>query len=154
MKFGPRGWVFSVYRVLVKLNATGHSVYFWFQQPSISKTLGLRAKHTPKSLCDCYSVLCGHSLPSCQAGLQIPRASCYLLRKDPFFNFSRFFFLLTWGPIGAKIWKRYSFQIFEFFGTKNFGFGGAWQHECAIFIYLCFFFCFFFLKFHVHRCYL
>ncbi len=34
VKFGPQGWEFSVYRILVKLNASdnsgGHSVYFWF----------------------------------------------------------------------------------------------------------------------------
>ena len=41
-----------------------------FKQPCVSKTAGLRAKHTPNSLC--YPVLCGHCLSSCQAERQAP----------------------------------------------------------------------------------
>ena len=47
--------VHTAYRVLVKLNASGNSGVIRcisdFQQPCISKTAGLRAKHTPKSVC-------------------------------------------------------------------------------------------------------
>ncbi len=78
VKFRPLGWIFSVYRILLTLNASGnsggHSVYFWF-----SKTLCLEngrswkihlVKDTSRSLC--YPVLCGHCLPSCQAERQAP----------------------------------------------------------------------------------
>ena len=41
-----------------------------FQQPCVLTTAGLRAKHTPNSLC--YPVLCSHCLPSCQAERQAP----------------------------------------------------------------------------------
>ncbi len=37
--FGPRGWVYSVYRILLKLNVSGNSGVIWcssdFQQPYI-----------------------------------------------------------------------------------------------------------------------
>ncbi len=36
-----------------------------FQKSCVSKTAGLRVKDISRSLC--YSVLCGHCLPSCQA---------------------------------------------------------------------------------------
>ncbi len=41
-----------------------------FLQLCVSKTAGLRAKHTHKSLC--YPAVCGHCLPSCQAERQAP----------------------------------------------------------------------------------
>ncbi len=39
-----------------------------FQKPCVLKTAGLRVKDTSRFLC--YPVLCGHCLPSCQAGHQ------------------------------------------------------------------------------------
>ncbi len=79
VKFGPQGWVFSVYMTHVKLNALGNSGVIRCisdsQQPCISKTVSLRAKHTHKSLC--YPVLCGYCLTSCQAERQSPWASCF-----------------------------------------------------------------------------
>ena len=75
--FGPHWWVFSVYRVLVKLNASSNSgpfgVFPIFNNPWISLA-GLRAKHTPKSVG--YPFLCGHCLPSWHAERQSPCASC------------------------------------------------------------------------------
>ncbi len=73
VEFGSRGLVFSVNRVLLTVKGLrsfyGHSVHFRFRQPCISKTAGLRAKHTPKSLLSlCYQVLYGHCLPSCRVG--------------------------------------------------------------------------------------
>ncbi len=52
-----------------------------FQQPCVAKTAGLRAKHTPISLC--YPVLCGHCLPSSQAERQAP--GLLVLRCQPNF---------------------------------------------------------------------
>ena len=50
MKFGPRGWVFSVHRVLLKLkwlrSFWGHSVHFDFRKNCFSKTAGRRAKRS------------------------------------------------------------------------------------------------------------
>ena len=43
---------------------------FDFQKPCASKRAGPRVKDT--SRCLCYSVLCGHCLPSCQAEHQAP----------------------------------------------------------------------------------
>ncbi len=78
VKFDPRRWVFSVYRILVKLSVSGKSGVIRcisdFQQPCISKTEGLRVKDTSKSLC--YPVLCGHCLPSCQGERQSPWTFC------------------------------------------------------------------------------
>ena len=60
--------------ILVKLNASGNSGVIWcisdFQKPRVSKSAGLRVRDTSRSLC--YPVLCGHSLPSCQAERQTP----------------------------------------------------------------------------------
>ena len=44
------GWVFNVYRILVKLNVSGNSGGHSGCISCVSKTAGLRAKHTPKSL--------------------------------------------------------------------------------------------------------
>ncbi len=47
-KFGPWGYVVSVYLVLLIVKCSGlfwgHSLHFWFQQPCTSKTVGHRAK--------------------------------------------------------------------------------------------------------------
>ena len=74
VKFGAQGWVFTVYKVVLTVKCLRS---FWivgcfsdFRQPCISKT----GKHKPKSLC--YSVLCGHYPPSCQADRESPWASC------------------------------------------------------------------------------
>ncbi len=49
VSFGPQVCVFSVYRILVKLNASRNSGAIWcisnFQQPCVLKMAGLRAKH-------------------------------------------------------------------------------------------------------------
>ncbi len=76
VKFGPRGLVFSVCRILVNAPGNGGVIRCIsdFQLPCISKTAGLGAKHTPKSLC--YPVLCGLCLPSCQVECPSPCASC------------------------------------------------------------------------------
>ena len=50
VKFGPRGWVFNVHRVLLTLkwlrSFWGHSVHSDFRQPCISKMAGRRAKRS------------------------------------------------------------------------------------------------------------
>ena len=74
MKVGPRGREFSVYRIHLKVDASGNSAVIRcisdFQQPPcISKTAGLRAKHN----LNLYVIqFCGHCLPSCQAERQSP----------------------------------------------------------------------------------
>ena len=50
IKVGPRGWVFSVHRVLLTLKCLrsfwGHWIHFDFRKTSISKTAGRRAKQS------------------------------------------------------------------------------------------------------------
>ena len=68
VKFGPRGWIFSVCRVLWTVNCLrplrGHSVYFrfsHFRKPCISTMAGHKAKRSEIWALGCaYSVYIGY----------------------------------------------------------------------------------------------
>ena len=68
-KFGPQGWVFSVYRILVKLNASGNSRVIRCIS-DFNNLLSRKRQVLERNIqLNLYVIqfFCGHYLPSCQA---------------------------------------------------------------------------------------
>ncbi len=110
VKFGPQRWVFSVYRILGKLNASGNFEVIRcisdFQKPCVSKTAGFRVKDTSRSLCyPVYVVIVFHLVKQSAKplGFLFTFVSFFLQLLSPFlpsgllfcFTSSLFFVLLT-----------------------------------------------------------
>ena len=83
-----------------------------FQKPCAPRKAGLTVKDTSRSLCyDCYPVLCGHCLPSCQAEdqapvLLVPDSSHYLQFSSYFL-----FILVNMGSYGRENFKKVHLQF-------------------------------------------